>query len=477
MGAWSKAMLGWVDVVTLDSHTDHGTLALPPVETGGPVYRVDAQDGSSEYFLLENRQPLGAFDQNLHGGGGLVVWQVDPVRVLARWAANTVNGSDRPGVRVREADGRGDLLRTGGGRGDAGDPFPGATGNTRFHAGSDPAAVSYAGTATGLTIRNIQAPSLAGADATFDLTTRLTRVTLVADGSAGIESIFSVDGASLQPSGGTFEAVPFSRSRLEAASGETLEPGVRRPFGGWEDGESSRTRTLDVPLADTTLKAIYSGREVQLGVTLESDAAPVVPAVVESFPASADLWFTEGQDVEVRVEPRDGFAFSGWSGDLEGEPNPAFVTMVEPVFAGAMLTSNYSVPDAAFSATAAAAQSFMLDALNANAPVAWSLVAGALPDGMSLRNAGALEGVPLETGRFTVTVRARDAIGLTSEAEVVVDVAAAEITPARAATPFLLGGPLSEGEAAVLDRNGNGNGRYDIGDFRAWVRQLREGRE
>jgi hypothetical protein len=248
---------------------------------------------------------------------------------------------------------------------------------------------------------------------------------------------------------------------LEAASGESLEPGVRRPFREWEDGESSRTRTLDVPLADTTLTALYSGREVQLDVTLDSDAGAVVPAVVTSFPASADLWFMEGQEVEVRVEPRDGFAFSEWSGDLEGEPNPAFVSMVEPVFASAMLTSTYSVPDATFSATAAAAQTFMLSALNANAPVAWSLVAGALPDGMSLRNAGAVEGVPLETGRFAVTVRARDAIGLMSEGEVVVDVAPAEITPARAATPFLLGGPLTDGEAAVLDRIGNGNGRYE----------------
>ncbi len=33
MGAWTKAVLGWADVVTLDPDTDLGTLVLPPVES------------------------------------------------------------------------------------------------------------------------------------------------------------------------------------------------------------------------------------------------------------------------------------------------------------------------------------------------------------------------------------------------------------------------------------------------------------
>ena len=61
-------MLGWVDVITLDPDVDHGTLTLPPVETSHVVYRVDAQDGSGEYFLLENRQDIpGTYDEGLLG--------------------------------------------------------------------------------------------------------------------------------------------------------------------------------------------------------------------------------------------------------------------------------------------------------------------------------------------------------------------------------------------------------------------------
>jgi M6 family metalloprotease-like protein len=156
MGAWSKAMLGWVDVVDLPPDTDLGTLVLPPAETTGMVYRFDAQDGSGEYFLLENRQDVTSrlFDKSLHSEG-LLVWQVDWDVVLQRWASNTVNSNDHMGVWLRQADGRDDLGRSGGGRGDAGDPFPGSTGNTEFHAGSDPAARSYQGTAVGLSLLDI----------------------------------------------------------------------------------------------------------------------------------------------------------------------------------------------------------------------------------------------------------------------------------------------------------------------------------
>jgi M6 family metalloprotease-like protein len=465
MGAWSKAMLGWVDVVPLDPGVDHGTVVVSPVHEGRVAYRVDAQDGSGEYVLLENRQAVG-FDAELHDQGGLLVWQVDPVRVSTRWGANQVNGGDYPGVRIREADGRGDLLRSGGGRGDAGDPFPGSTGNTVFHAGSTPAADSYLGAPTGLTVQGIRH---AGTSIEMDVLTRFSRVTLVADGSAGTEGLFSVDGASPQPSGGTFEAAPFSEALLEAAAGEVLEPGVRRPFDRWADGLTTRARTLVVPPADSTLTAFYEGREVQLDVTLESDAGSIPPARVVSAPRSDDLWFLEGTDVEVGVEPRTGFRFLQWTGPLEGESNPTFVTMTEPVFAGATLEAVYAVPDATLTTPAAADRRLELSALHANEPVAWSVVGGMLPEGMRLRSSGSIEGAPLQTGRFTVTVRARDAIGLTAEGQIVLDVEDAEITPERAAQPFLLGPRLTDPESDYLDRQGNADGRYDLGDFRAWV--------
>jgi M6 family metalloprotease-like protein len=469
MGAWSKAMLGWVDVVPLEGGIDHGSLTLPPVQGAGTVYRIDAQDGSGEYFLLENRTPTG-YDSFLHGGGGLLVWQVDPVAVSTRWGANTVNGSDTPGVRLREADAQDDLLRSSGGnRGDAGDPFPGATGNSVFHAGSSPASISYDGTPTGLTVLNI---ARAGADIGFDLLTRYSTVTLLADGSSGTTGLFKVDGAPHQPSGTTFRAAPFSTRTVEAAAGEVVEPGVRRPFDRWLDGSATRTRSVTAGIGDTTLTALYDdqAREVQLSVTLEGDAGGIVPGVVETFPSSTDLWFAEGAEISVEVVPRTGFRFLEWSGPLADEPNPTFLTMDTPVFAGAALETTYAVPDFSFNPPAAAQQDLTLSVLNGTGPVAWSVVAGALPDGLTLRTGGLLTGAALETGVFTATVRARDAIGLTAEGVLTLDVRSPDISPARAAEHFLVSGTsLTEAEAAFLDRHGNGDGRYDLGDFRAWV--------
>jgi M6 family metalloprotease-like protein len=468
MGAWSKAMLGWVDVVTLDGDTDHGALVLPPVEASGAVYRIDAQDGSGEFFLLEHRARFG-FDQRLRGEG-LLVWQIDPARVADRWASNRVNGSDRPGVRVREADGRDDLLRPGGGRGDTGDPFPGSAVNRTFHAGSVPASLSYAGTATGLSLVDI---TRAGPDVSFHLLTRFARITLVGEGVGGAtNALFTVDGAEPYPSGGTFLAAPFATHQVEASGGEIVEPGVRMPFRRWMvDGSTERLRAVTPALADTTLTAAYEGREVQLAITMDGGGAGIVPATVTSFPASPDLWFPEGQDVSVEVVPRTGFGFLEWTGGLAGASNPAFVTMNAPVFAGATLNTIYSVPSRTFAPLASEPQDITLVVEHGTEPVAWSVVDGVLPEGLTLRSGGRIVGAALETGTFTVTLRARDAIGLTGDGLLTLDVGVPGIPLQRAAGPFLRAGPsLSEAEAVFLDRVGNGNGSYDLGDFRAWLR-------
>src|SRR5690606_28442501 len=90
---------------------------------------------------------------------------------------------------------------------------------------------------------------------------------------------------------------------------------------------------------------------------------------------------------------------------------------------------------------------------------------------LQLRSSGRITGAAVETGTFEVTVEARDGIGLLAGSTLTLVVRRPDIAPMRAATPFLLQGGegLTEAEAAFLDRNGNGDGLYDLGDFRAWV--------
>ncbi|HOD67463.1 MAG TPA: FlgD immunoglobulin-like domain containing protein, partial [candidate division Zixibacteria bacterium] len=107
--------------------------AIPAVEYNPVVYRLrNATTGSSEYWLIENRRQTG-FDTNIPGSG-LCIWHYD-----AGTAAGT--GSNRyPPYRIalEQADGQ-FQLEYAGSSGDAGDPFPGATGNRNFHDYSTPA--------------------------------------------------------------------------------------------------------------------------------------------------------------------------------------------------------------------------------------------------------------------------------------------------------------------------------------------------
>jgi M6 family metalloprotease-like protein len=163
MTVWSKDVLGWTNTTTLLPDADLGVRALDPVETTGEVIRIDAGDGNGDYYLLENRQRLG-FDTSLPAPG-LFVWQIDTETVNGAWAGNHVNTSaSRMGVWLRQADGDNALAQAGE-RGDAGDPFPGVSGATDFHARTVPSSFTYNGlnglsgisanTAAGVTLLNI----------------------------------------------------------------------------------------------------------------------------------------------------------------------------------------------------------------------------------------------------------------------------------------------------------------------------------
>ena len=468
MGAWTKAMLGWVNVTTLTDGADLGTLTLPPVETTGTVFRVDANDGSGEYFLLENRQRFGS-DLTLLAEG-LLIWQIDPDWVLGRWAANIVNADAHRGVWLRQADGLDDLGRSARPRGDSGDPFPylGGMPNREFHAGSSPAALSFQGTATGLTIVDIQT---IGDDVEFRLLTRRSTVSLSALGASGSSTLFTVDGVSIDPASSFFDAAPFEGRLVEAAAGDVTSPGVRTPFVDWtDDASASRSRPFVTPMADTTLVASYSGQQVQISVPMTGGVGGVEPGTIQSTPSSPDLWFDDGQSLTVEALPRSGFAFLGWSGAFAGQPNPTTLTLNGPVFAGADFLLTYGITSVTVDLSAASDQDLQFAVVNGVPPIAWSQVLGVLPEGLRLSGSGRVTGSALETGQFTLTLEARDATGLTAQGTVTLDVAEPQIPLQRAAAFFLLTAPsLSPAEMAYLDRVGNAELGYDLGDFRSWV--------
>lgn len=465
MGAWTKAQLGWVTVVPLAADTDHGVVTLPPVASD-TVFRVDANDGSGEYFLLENRQATG-YDLNLYREG-LLIWQIDPDWIESRWTPNVVNAYQHRGVWLRQADGFDELGQPGGGRGDAADPFPGQTVNRSFHGASTPAAHSYQGGPTAVTLDQIEE---VGDDIRMRLSTRYTRVTLRADGTPSPAGVFTVDGAAPSESDSTFRAVPFLSHSIEAVAAASATPGERQRFVEWADSTVlPRDRSVVVPLDDVAFEARYGGTEYELAIATTGGVGAVEPGSFPTSPASPDRWFDAGTDVSVEAIPVAGFSFLGWSGDLAGQSNPAAVTMSAPVSAGADFELLYSVQGASLAMTATESQEVQLTTENGTAPFSWRIASGTLPHGLTLSGTGRLSGAPLDLGDFDIEVEATDAIGLPATATVSITVDEPVLSLEALASPFLLSGPaLTPAELSFLNRQGNGVSGYDIGDFRAWV--------
>ena len=150
LGAWCLLWLGWANRFRPTQDT---TLVLPPIVDGAPVLEFCFQgEVSSEHFLIENRVREG-FDRKLPAEG-LLVTQVDEAVVGAKLAGNRINTGPTPGLRVLEADGDYDLF-TGGNRGDANDPFPGARARTRVDDFTVPSTRTFQGAPTNIALESI----------------------------------------------------------------------------------------------------------------------------------------------------------------------------------------------------------------------------------------------------------------------------------------------------------------------------------
>src|SRR6266545_2149834 len=172
MEVWSLNELGWVSLQPLSTT---GNYLLDPAATSrtGVYVRPPGPNPRGEYFLVENRQggPAGLADsamirrhcqrsgQPSTCAGGLLIWHVDSSKIATTGFhnGNAVNAGTIHGVSLEEADGLRQLWcgTNGCNRGDAGDPYPGTSGNTAFVFRTNPAATMTSGTFAGFGIDQI----------------------------------------------------------------------------------------------------------------------------------------------------------------------------------------------------------------------------------------------------------------------------------------------------------------------------------
>lgn len=151
--AFSKFLLDWLEpqvansgrtgVVLHPSHTlPEALIVMPEVATG---------EALSEYFLVQNRQ-AGGNDQTLPGSG-LMIWHVDARLDDFMWEFAYDNSySSHKLLRLMEADGL-EEIETGDRRGDFGDYY---LAGRIFGPSTVPSSTRYDGSATGMSVQNIQ---------------------------------------------------------------------------------------------------------------------------------------------------------------------------------------------------------------------------------------------------------------------------------------------------------------------------------
>ena len=459
MGAWTRSVLGWTEIQDVGADTDLGLTRLRPSAGLGPVLRIASRD-PDEYYLVENRGALAGSTS-----ASLMVWWVHARDLATAWERNEVNSDpEAQAVRVVQADGHNHLGRPGGGRGDIGDLFPGSTNLRDFHAGTVPASESRAGAVAGVTLTGIRA---AGPDVIVHVSTEMHELLVQAVGLPDSATWLRVNGAPPRAAMIRIPAAPFQSHHLEAEPGAAVAPGVRIGFQGWADG-SPRVRTVITGRADTTIAALFSGRQVQLDVDLTSPVSGVTPGRLDTDPSSPDLWFSQGATVRVEAVATRGFAFQDWAGTQAGGTNPLQLRMDQPLHLEARFSVTFalSVPDRlTWEGGTDVAEDFQTQA--ASAPVVWSVDSGSLPDGVLLRGSGRLEGVPLQAGRFAVVIKATDARGLTATQPMDIEVIAPAVSTQELARSLMdPSAALTSGQAAFFDHAGNGNGVFDLGDLR-----------
>lgn len=128
--AMDKYTVGWLEPVVLDAPAMN--LTLKTFSESNEAYFIVCGADNNEYFTLENRQQTG-WDKAL-GGHGLIISQIHYDKSL--WNSNRVNTTSvgYEHVALVAADGHASEGT------EAGDPFPGETGNTQYTDTSMPGA-------------------------------------------------------------------------------------------------------------------------------------------------------------------------------------------------------------------------------------------------------------------------------------------------------------------------------------------------
>jgi immune inhibitor A len=356
MDAWSLNELGWVTVVPLGSN---GTYSFGPAPTADTAFYIPVigTNPRGEYFLLENRQAVQSDSAMIHFhcqvwfdspvpppcGGGLLIYHVDSAQIAQHGfdSDNRVNTAPIHGLEVVQADALGNLdadpsscSGAGAGcsdRGDAGDHYPGPTGNTAFTAASTPAALRNVDSQpAGLVIDQIT-QLVPNGTMQFRLTfpiwvVRATDSAAVIQFDAGVFNVFR--GILTQ---GSVHTVSVADTQF-TAGGRT-----RQVFASWSGGQP-RSFTYTAGTAPETL-TVTLARSHRVVYTTTSGGT-----ITGSVPS--DTFVTEGTAVTLTANDTSTTrSFQSWAGDTVTTNPSITLPMGRPYTVRAVFLETFSTAE------------------------------------------------------------------------------------------------------------------------------------
>ncbi len=324
--AWSLFELGWVKIDTLRSGRD---VRLPPVASSDTVLYLPVP-GTDEFYLLENRQPQESDTAQMNPAygtrsksPGLLVWHIDQGQVEAHGFStdNHVNVGPLHGVALVQADGRADLRQPGGqNRGDTGDSYPGASGNSSLCRNTNPASMNNDGGFAGFCLQSIRQVSPGGA---------------VAFRYVPFHSVFATDhiGAEIHVNGKPTSRVeaffpPETVIELSVDSLQTSEQlRSRFEFLSWSNGRERSHTAVIGETPDTVTARMAASYQLRMGV--RGAALAAVTAGVAGDLGSG-VFLAEGTRVTVRATPQPDAVFLNWTGDTTSTRDALTLQMRRP---------------------------------------------------------------------------------------------------------------------------------------------------
>jgi M6 family metalloprotease-like protein len=329
MSAWSLSFLGWISEVPI---TTAQTITTGPIEVSDTAFIVPMSGTPDhEFFLLENRQPIGS-DSMMHGPG-LMVYHVDTLLINQRLFGNDVNALQPHGIWILEAAGDTGLDCTYpascNDRGDAGDPYPGDSNNTSLSAGTTPASVTNAGAFSGVIIDQIQQVVPFGA-----MTFRVSfgAATVVKASNAGAQ--VRVDGVATLlyqrvMTNGETHTISADTSQL-SSNGKS-----KFLFVSWSDG-GARSHTITGTAAGSTYVATVAP---QFLAQYAFAGGGSVSATRTIDPTNGSF-LAAGDSVTLTATAASGQSFLGWSGDTTASGATLKLTMTHAF----SVTANFAAP-------------------------------------------------------------------------------------------------------------------------------------